>query len=130
MLSDRRVHATLPAQDIERAKAFYKEKLGLSPEREAPGGLVYRSGDSLFLVFPTQGSPSGTHTQVGFTVPDLEAEVAELKKNGLEFETYDFPQFDKAKGYADFGSLRSAWFKDSEGNLIGLVQFLDDSAGF
>jgi predicted enzyme related to lactoylglutathione lyase len=115
---------------MERAKVFYKEKLGLSPEREAPGGLVYRSGDSLFLVFPTQGMPSGTHTQVGFTVPDLEAEIAELKKNGLEFETYDFPKFDKAKGYADFGVLRSAWFKDSEGNLIGLVQFLDDSAGF
>jgi hypothetical protein len=59
---------------------------------------------------------------MGFMVTDIAAEVDDLKRQGVQFEDYDFPGFDKATGIADVGGSRAAWFKDSEGNLLGLVQ--------
>src|SRR5436309_11017719 len=92
MLANRPIHTTLPAADLERAKRFYTEKLGLTPESEAPGGLFYHCGaNTRFLLFPTQSTASGTHTQAGWGVEDIEAEVAELKARGLVFEEYDTP---------------------------------------
>ena len=59
---------------------------------------------------------------MGWTVDDIEAEVSELKTRGVAFETYDFPGFDPTTSIATTGALKSAWFQDSEGNLLGLVQ--------
>ena len=59
---------------------------------------------------------------MGFRVSDIDAEVRALRERGVRFEEYDFPGFDKATGIAQTGPIRSAWFKDSEGNLLGLVQ--------
>ena len=59
---------------------------------------------------------------MGFMVADIDAEVRDLKQRGMQFEEYDFPGFDKATGIADVGGTRAAWFKDSEGNLLGLVE--------
>jgi predicted enzyme related to lactoylglutathione lyase len=123
MLVDNPVHTALPATDLERAKHFYAEKLGLSVEREAPEGVFFHSGNTRFLVFPSQGTPSGTHTQMGWTVDDIEAEVSDLKSSGVVFEEYDFEGFDRDKGIATTGPAKAAWFKDSEGNLLGLVEF-------
>lgn len=123
MLVNASAHATIPATDIDRARRFYEERLGFEPSTVMAGGVLYGAGAGTeFLVFPSSGRASGDHTQLGFTVADLDAEVAELKARGVGFESYDMPGFDPATSVATFESTRSAWFKDSEGNLIGLVQ--------
>ncbi len=123
MLSDARVHAALPATDLERARRFYADKLGLTPAEENPGGLFFNGADGTrFLVFPSQGKASGQHTQIGFLVRDIAAEVADLKTRGVVFEEYDLPDFKTIGGIAEVGPSRAAWFKDSEGNLIGIVE--------
>jgi catechol 2,3-dioxygenase-like lactoylglutathione lyase family enzyme len=126
MLADRPIHATLPATDLERAKRFYTEKLGLSPESEAPGGIFFRCGEGTrFLIFPSGGTASGSHTQMGWTVEDIEAEVADMKARGVVFEQYDTPYLKTVGSVATTGPIKAAWFKDSEGNLLGLVQFAE-----
>ena len=123
MLSTARVHATLPAQDLARARTFYELVLGLAPAEIAPGGVFYEvDGGGRFLLFPSSGRASGGHTQLGFTVGDIEAEVSALRARGVTFESYDMPQFDAATSIATFPSVRSAWFKDTEGNLLGVAQ--------
>jgi catechol 2,3-dioxygenase-like lactoylglutathione lyase family enzyme len=123
MLSDARVNATIPAADLERARRFYEEKLGLAPAEETPGGVFYDcAGGTRFFLYPTQGASSGSHTQAGFDVADIEAEVADLKSRGVEFLEYDFPGLKTVNGIADTGNARAAWFNDSEGNVLGIVQ--------
>jgi catechol 2,3-dioxygenase-like lactoylglutathione lyase family enzyme len=123
MLSDARVNATIPAADLERARAFYEQSLGLTVAEETEGGLSFdMGGGTRFLLFPTQGSPSGTHTQMGFQVDDIESEVAALKARGVEFLEYDLPGLKTVNSIADNGPARAAWFHDSEGNLLGVVQ--------
>lgn len=122
MLGEHPVNATLPAGDIQRAKQFYSDTLGLSVESEDPGGISFRSGNTQFLVFPSSGKPSGSHTQMGWTVKDIETEVRDLKARGVTFETYDFPGFDSATSVATTDGVKAAWFQDSEGNLLGMVQ--------
>ncbi len=124
MLANYPIHTTLPATDLERAKRFYTEKLELTPESEAPGGVFYRCGDTRLLVFPSGGVASGTHTQLGWTVDDIEAEVADLKARGVVFEDYDTPYLKTVNSVALTGPIKAAWFKDSEGNLLSLVQFV------
>jgi predicted enzyme related to lactoylglutathione lyase len=124
MLNGRRNHTTLPAMDLARAKAFYSEKLGLEPTSELPGGNMYETAGGTFVLFPGSTPSAGAFTQMGFTVDDIEAEVADLKSRGVEFETYGMPNFDADTSIFSPGPVRSAWFKDSEGNLIGLVQFM------
>jgi predicted enzyme related to lactoylglutathione lyase len=115
--------AALPVEDLARAKAFYAEKLGLTPSREVEGALFYEgSGNSGFLLFPTGGRPSGQHTQMAWFVKDIAAAVAELKRRGVRFEEYDFPGLKTIDGIADLGYEKSAWFRDSEGNLLALGQ--------
>lgn len=126
MLSQAQIHATIPAQDLARARTFYEEVLGLAPASVAPGGIFYEvDNGSRFLLFPSSGRASGGHTQLGFTVGDLEAEVGALRGKGVTFESYDMPQFDAATSIATFPGTRSAWFKDTEGNLLGMVQMTD-----
>lgn len=123
MLGDAQIHATLPCSDFERAKRFYADKLGLRPTDEQPAGAFYEgAGGSRFFLFPSGGSASGTHTQLGFNVSDIDSEVRDLKSRGVQFESYDFDGFDKATSIASTGPVKSAWFKDSEGNLLGIVQ--------
>ena len=126
MLSQARIHATIPAQDLARARTFYEAVLGLKPASVAPSGIFYEvDNGSRFLLFPSSGRSSGGHTQLGFTVNHIEAEVGALRLKGVTFESYDMPQFDAATSIATFPGIRSAWFKDTEGNLLGLVQMTD-----
>jgi catechol 2,3-dioxygenase-like lactoylglutathione lyase family enzyme len=125
MLNDAPTHTTLPVQDPARAKAFYAEQLGLEPVEETPNGSFYETGGTRFFLFPTSGRPSGAHTQIGFRVPDIEATVAELKARGVRFEEYDYEGFDRATSIATTGPVRAAWFKDSEGNLVGVVELAE-----
>lgn len=126
MLAQARVHPTLPAADLARPRQFYEGVLGLAPSRIMPGCVFYgfAEGTDLFI-FPSSGKASGDHTQVGFRVSDIEAEVADLKRRGVAFETYGFDGFEPATSIASFPANRSAWFKDSEGNLLGVVQMLE-----
>ena len=125
MFESRPVYATLPAADLDRAKAFYAEKLGLVPTSEAPGGIFYRcGGNTRFFVYPSQGAASRTHTQMNWTVDNLEIEVDGLKARGVIFEEYDLPNLKTVNGIATNGRIKTAWFQDSEGNLLGLVQYV------
>jgi catechol 2,3-dioxygenase-like lactoylglutathione lyase family enzyme len=122
VLSEYPVHALLPSQDLDRAKTFYSEKLGLTPDEENPAALSYRCGEGTrFVVFRSSGKPSGDHTQAAFTVDDIEKVVEELRGRGVEFEEYEDPK--TVNGIADLGALKVAYFHDSEGNLLGVVQF-------
>jgi catechol 2,3-dioxygenase-like lactoylglutathione lyase family enzyme len=125
------VQARLPAQDLERARRFYAEKLGLHPVEERPGGLRYRCGSTLFALFASAGTPSGQHTQMGWKVEDIDETVAELRARGVVFEDYDLPGTKSVDGIADIegaypsdGGIgeRAVWFHDSEGNLLGIGQ--------
>lgn len=128
MLKDIKAHTTLPAADLERAKTFYSEKLGLEPLGEAPGGVFFQTGGGTrFSLYPTPNTNRGGHTQMGFTVSDINAEMAELRGRGVVFEEYDFPGLKTENGIAVTGPSRAAWFKDSEGNTIGLIELEDES---
>jgi catechol 2,3-dioxygenase-like lactoylglutathione lyase family enzyme len=128
MLDKFEVATRLPARDLERAKAFYAEKLGLHPAEERPGGVLYQCGGTRFALFASAGRPSGEHTQMGWTVTDIEAVVRELRSRGVEFEHVDVPGLRTVDGIAEVGGNypsvgtgeRAAWFRDSEGNLLGL----------
>ncbi|HZC69662.1 MAG TPA: VOC family protein [Jatrophihabitans sp.] len=128
------VAARLPAQDLERARAWYADKLGLEPAEERPGGLKYRCGSTIFALFATSGRPSGEHTQLGWRVDDIEAAVAELRERGVVFEDVRVPGLTTVNGIADVAGNypsdggvgeRAAWFRDSEGNMLGLGQRMD-----
>ncbi|MGF0169962.1 VOC family protein [Streptomyces sp. Marseille-Q5077] len=125
------VATRLPAQDLERARRFYSEKLGLDPVDERPGGLLYRCGGTEFALFQSTGAAPGTFTQMGWQVEDVDAVVAELRRRGVEFEDVDVPGLRTVDGVADveghypgkgFRGERAAWFHDSEGNLLGIGQ--------
>jgi catechol 2,3-dioxygenase-like lactoylglutathione lyase family enzyme len=130
MLSNSRIATRLPAQDLERARAFYSEKLGLEPVEERQGGLLYRCANGEFGLFTSVGASSGEHTQMGFEVDDIDATVAELRRRGVVFEEYDLPGFATVDGIADISGNypskgsgeRAGWFKDSEGNMLGIGQ--------
>jgi len=123
MLNSARAQTALPAQDLDRAKAFYRDKLGLQPLEEDAGNVRYRVGDGTeFNVFRTMGAPSGTHTQMAFIVEDIVGEVKDLKSRGVTFEEYDYPELKTKDGIAEGGGAKVAWFKDSEGNLLNIVQ--------
>jgi predicted enzyme related to lactoylglutathione lyase len=117
------VESTIPAQDLERARAFYAEKLGLTPTSEGRIGLRYRLADGTrFRLFRSGGKASGAHTQMALMVEDISAIVQDLRSRGVNFEQYDSPGLKTMDGIADVGYARAAWFKDSEGNLIGISQ--------
>ena len=122
MLKNASIQTTLPVQDISRARSFYSTKLGLEPVEESPAGLTYECSGGRFFLFPSSGKPAGSHTQIGFRVENIETEVSELKRRGVSFEEYNFPGLKTVNGIAVTGPNRSAWFKDSEGNLLGVVQ--------
>jgi catechol 2,3-dioxygenase-like lactoylglutathione lyase family enzyme len=126
LLSDARAGAALPCQDFERAKAWYKEKLGLSPIEDDPGGAYYACAEGTsFFIFPSSGRSSGDHTQVAFEVKDAAAEVAELKKAGVTFERYDVPGLktdENGLATIEADESKGAWFKDSEGNLLAIFE--------
>jgi catechol 2,3-dioxygenase-like lactoylglutathione lyase family enzyme len=130
MLQSGAVAARLPAQDLERARRFYADKLGLEPAEERPGGLLYRCASGEFALFQSAGSPSGSHTQMAWEVDDIEAAVAQLEARGVIFEQYDLPGLRTLKGLTEIPDNypskgvgeRAVWFKDSEGNLLAIGQ--------
>jgi len=114
--------ATLPAKDLERAKAFYADHLGMSPTSEDQAGVHFVVGGTRFRLYRSGGTASGSHTQLALIVGDVAAQVKALGARGLQFEAYDYPNLKTVEGVADLGYAKAAWFKDSEGNLLGMAE--------
>ena len=128
-LSAARVVTKLPAQDLARARQFYRDVLGLEPVEERPGGLRYVCAGTEFHLFASTGAPSGQSTQLGFEIADIEHVVAELSTRGLRFETIAGdpagadPIVTVDGNYPSKGTgERGAFFYDSEGNLLAIGQ--------
>ncbi len=122
MLDRYEIGVTLPAADLARARAWYAEKLGLTPVKEWPAGLRYRCGSSFFDLYPTQFAGTAQNTAAGWAVDDVERVVAELRARGVVFEEYDVPGLTTVDGIADMDGERAAWFVDSEGNILSISQ--------
>ena len=125
MLKIVEAYAAIPAQDIKRARQFYDQKLGLKAEEMPDGGAIYKIGQSGFLLFQSTGKASGDHTQLAIDVEDIESALDELRSNGVKLEEYDFPNFKTVNGVFTMpDGSKGAWFKDTEGNLIAVNQFV------
>jgi catechol 2,3-dioxygenase-like lactoylglutathione lyase family enzyme len=122
MLSNNRTYTTLPVTDLKRAARFYGETLEIDVELVTEGGVMYTSGGTRFFVYPSV-SKAGGHTQMSWSVDDIRAEVAALKAKGIKFEEFDLPGIKSVDGIVQSGpAVWTAWFKDPDGNLLGLTQ--------
>jgi catechol 2,3-dioxygenase-like lactoylglutathione lyase family enzyme len=129
-LSSAQAVTKLPAQDLDRARQFYRDRLGLEPVEERDGGLRYVCGESEFHLFLSSGAASGASTQLGFEVADIDEVVAELRSRGLKLEAFDIAGFEVEDdivvvpdNYPSKGTgERGAFFRDSEGNLLSIGQ--------
>lgn len=122
MLSAAPMQAALPASDMERAKRFYRDTLGLTISREAEDAVHFESGGTEFFIYPTANAGQAPHTLAAWIVADLDAEMADLRGRGVTFEEYDLPGLTTVNGVAELVTMRGAWFKDSEGNILGVSQ--------
>jgi len=124
MLSDHPAYATIPTSDIASLRPFYEDVLGFVPRDENPSGVFYDAGGgTYFIVTRSGGKASGAHTQLGFRVTNLVDEVAELRRRGVTFEEYETPK--TVDGIAQMPAGRAAWFRDPEGNLIGMIEMTE-----
>ena len=121
MLQKSPMYSYLPAKDVARARRFYEEKLGFKPKAEVAGGVVYEfAGGTACFLYPTPNAGTSAASQAFWQVADVEREVAELRARGVTFETYDMPGM--KDHVATGGGARTAWFKDTEGNILAVVQ--------
>jgi predicted enzyme related to lactoylglutathione lyase len=123
MLQSAPIYSYIPAKDVPRARKFYEDKVGLKPRQEMDGGVLYQfgKGTACFL-YQTPNAGTSKASQAFWQVDDIEREVTELKKRGVQFEDYDMPDMEKENSIFSGGGTRVAWFKDSEGNILALVQ--------
>jgi len=123
MLASFPVVATMPAVDIQRARRYYSDTLGLKPVQiPVPDGALFEAGKGSQIYLYQRGQTKADHTAATFTVENIEQVVDDLTLRGVIFEQYDMGELKTdARGIATFGSSKSAWFKDSEGNILGLV---------
>ncbi len=128
MLQSHPMYAYIPARDVPRARRFYEEKLGLKPlKMEIDGGVAYQFGDHTAAFLYDAGDSAGTNqaSQAFWKVDDLEREVAQLRAKGVKFEEYDPDEIGGMQmkdGIASGGGTKAAWFKDTEGNIMALIQ--------
>jgi catechol 2,3-dioxygenase-like lactoylglutathione lyase family enzyme len=121
MLTNDRAYATIPAADMDRAKRWYKDKLGLAPTREDELGATYKVGGGTgFVLYPTPNAGKAPNTLLSFQTDDVIAEVRDLRAHGVVFEEYDMPGLKTVDGIATMGQYHGAWFKDSEGNILAV----------
>jgi predicted enzyme related to lactoylglutathione lyase len=123
MLQKSPMYAYIPVRDVSRARQFYEQKLGFKPKQETAGGVVYEFGEgTACFMYPTPNAGTSRASQAFWEVDDVEREVAELKAKGVKFEDYGMPN--TKDGISTAGGAKAAWFKDSEGNIMAVIQTL------
>lgn len=126
MLQDAPFYAYIPAKDMARARKFYEDKVGLKPAQQSNGGVVYAFGEgTAAFLYPTPNAGTSQASQAFWSVVDVDAEIRALKARGVVFEQYDMPGERSPEGAVTAGGAKAAWFKDSEGNIMALIQDLD-----
>jgi predicted enzyme related to lactoylglutathione lyase len=125
MLQDAPMYAYIPARDLPRARRFYEDLLGFVPKQEAAGGVVYEFGrNTACFLYVTPNAGTSQASQAFWSVEDVDREIDALKARGVVFENYDMPGEKSASGAITAGGAKAAWFKDSEGNIMALIQTL------
>jgi catechol 2,3-dioxygenase-like lactoylglutathione lyase family enzyme len=123
MLQDASIYAYIPAKDVARARQFYEGKLGFKPKLEKGGGVAYEfGGRTACFLYPTPNAGTSKASQAFWQVSDVDKEIAELKSRGVVFENYDMPGQKTPGGAVIAGGAKAAWFKDSEGNILAIIQ--------
>ena len=123
MLQDFPLYAYLPAKDLARARQFYEGKLGFHPTEVRNGGVVYQFGrGTAAFLYPTPNAGTSQASQAFWSVRDVDALIASLKAKGVDFEDYDMPGDKTPAGAVIAGGAKAAWFKDSEGNILALIE--------
>jgi predicted enzyme related to lactoylglutathione lyase len=122
MLKDAPIRAYIPATDLKRAREFYERLIGLVPKEDYAGGVVYECGGTQAFLYPTRNAGTSKASQAFWHVADVEAEVKELKARGVKFEEYDFPGMQMVDSILTAGGAKTAWFKDTEGNIMAISQ--------
>jgi catechol 2,3-dioxygenase-like lactoylglutathione lyase family enzyme len=122
MLDDSPLYVVIPVSDLDDARHFYEDVLGIPSVRESETEILYRAGDTRFAVYPSEGAGSARHTLGSFIVEDIETVAAELRSRGVVFEEYDTPELKTVEGIARLGPDKVAFFKDPSGNILALVQ--------
>ncbi len=123
MLSEGIAVATIAVTDIDRAKKFYEDVLGLKAIDERSDGVRYAAGQgTYFLVYPSQFAGTNQATTMSFVVDDVEKAVAEMRDRGVVFEEYDFPGLKTVNGIAEIQGEKGAWFKDPDGNILAVAE--------
>ena len=122
-LTEARARATVAVSDLDRARDFYRDTLGLTLESELPGVTTFRCGDGTILdVYQSEFAGTAKSTVASFQLPDLASAMADLRGRGVAFETYDSGPMKTVDGVVDFGGVRGAWFRDPDGNILGLIE--------
>jgi predicted enzyme related to lactoylglutathione lyase len=123
MLKNAPIVPYIPVTDVARARKFYEEKVGLDPKEQYAGGVIYEcgKGSSVFM-YPSAGAGTSKASIAFWAVDDVAAEVAELKARGVVFEEYDMPGIKTVNSIATRGGAKTAWFRDSEGNIVAVSQ--------
>jgi predicted enzyme related to lactoylglutathione lyase len=125
MLTETAIVPYIPVKDMARARKFYEEKIGLRPKQEYAGGVIYECGKgSWVFMYPTPNAGTSKASTAFWAVDDVATEVAQLKSKGVKFEDYDMPGIKTVDGIATGGGAKTAWFKDSEGNILAVSQRL------
>ena len=125
MLKDARIVPYIPVANVVRARKFYEEKIGLRAREEYAGGVIYECGNgSWVFMYPSQGAGTSKASTAFWAVDDVAAEVEALKARGVVFEEYDMPGIKMKNSIATGGGAKTAWFKDSEGNIMAVSQRL------
>jgi predicted enzyme related to lactoylglutathione lyase len=125
MLRNAPIVPYIPASDVNRARRFYEDKVGLVAREEVAGGVVYEcAGGSWIFLYRSEGAGTSKASQAFWQVQDVESEVRELEARGVTFIDYDLPGLKTVDGIATMGDTKGAWFKDSEGNILALIQTL------
>jgi catechol 2,3-dioxygenase-like lactoylglutathione lyase family enzyme len=124
------VVAMIASADLDRSMPWYAEKLGLEPRQAVEGVVItYESGGSAFNVYKTEFAGTAKNTVAGFRVPDLRAEMADLRGRGVVFEDYDLGEIKTVDGVMtdEEGGL-AAWFADPDGNILVIVEDAESRA--
>jgi catechol 2,3-dioxygenase-like lactoylglutathione lyase family enzyme len=128
MITDAKPEPVIPVSDLDRAASFYGETLGLTELRryDEPAAnpmIRYQLGGGSILVYKSVGAGQSRHTLAGFIVDDIESAVEDLRERGVTFEEYDMGDIKTENGIATIADDRAAWFKDPDGNILGLGQY-------